>query len=116
MLGQGLGVLGSQSAARRLLGKLSRITSARGRSVAETFDPHVRADEVRRRYRERNLARGRMAGQLRVRVRHEELSTRWFDWLQVSPSELECLLEGTAWRLTRTFGQSPSYVAIIDRD
>jgi hypothetical protein len=48
-------------------------------------------------------------------VRHRELSTPWFDWLQVSRQELEGLLEGTGWRLTRTLGAGPSYVAIIDR-
>lgn len=115
LLGQGLGMLGSRTRARRLLSKLASIATARGRIVAETFDPHAQDDPVHRRYRERNVRRGRMPGQLRVRVRHNELSTTWFDWLQVSPRELEDLLERTSWRLGRTLGDGPSYVAIIER-
>ncbi len=92
-----------------------RLTSARGRIVAETFDPHALDDPVQERYRERNRRRGRMPGQLRLRVRHRELSTSWLDWLQVSPAELADLLEGTGWRLSRTLGEGPSYVAIVDR-
>jgi SAM-dependent methyltransferase len=116
LLGQGLGVLGSRARGRRLLAKLASIASPRGRIVAETFDPHALDDPVHRRYRERNVGRGRMPGQLRVRVRHRDLSTPWFDWLQVSQQELEELLQGTAWRLSRTIGAGPSYVAIVDRD
>jgi SAM-dependent methyltransferase len=115
LVGQGFGVARSRSGARRLLRKLASIASPRGRIVAETFDPHALDDEVHRRYRERNVARGRMPGQLRVRVRHRGLSTPWFDWLQVSRGELEELLDGSAWRLLRTLGDGPSYVAIIDR-
>ncbi len=56
-----------------------------------------------------------MPGQLRVRVRYRDLTTRWMDWLQVSPEELASLLDGNAWRLERTLGSGPSYVAIIER-
>jgi len=115
LLGQNFGMLGSAARARRILGRLMRLTSARGRIVAETFDPHALDDPVQERYRERNHRRGRMPGQLRLRVRHRELSTSWLDWLQVSPAELADLLEGTGWRLSRTLGEGPSYVAIIDR-
>lgn len=115
LLGQNFGMLGSRARARRLLTRFARVTTSRGRIVAETFDPHGLADAVHRRYRESSRRRGRMPGQLRVRVRYRDLSTSWFDWLQVSPSELTDLLDGTGWRLSRTLGDGPSYVAIIDR-
>jgi SAM-dependent methyltransferase len=114
-LGQNLGMLGSRVRARRLLRRLVTLTTERGRIVAETFDPHALDDAVHRRYRERNRRRGRMPGQLRVRVRYGELTTRWIDWLQVSPDELESLVAGTGWQLTRTLGDGPSHVAILDR-
>jgi SAM-dependent methyltransferase len=114
-LGQNFGMLGSQTRARRLLRRLAQITTPRGRIVAETFDPHAVDDPIQRRYCERNLRRGRMPGQLRVRIRYRNLSTRWMDWLQLSPRELTELVEGTGWRLSRTLGEGPSYVAIIDR-
>jgi hypothetical protein len=91
------------------------MTGPRGRIVAESFDPRGPKDVAQRRYLERNRSRGRMPGQLQVRVRYRELSTPWHDWLQISKDELRDLLEGTGWRLTRTLGEGPSYVAIIDK-
>jgi SAM-dependent methyltransferase len=114
-LGQNFGMLGSRARARRLLGRLASLTTDRGRIVAETFDPHRLDEPADRRYRARNLRGGRMPGQLRVRVRYRDLATRWIDWLQVSPEELQELVEGTDWRLSRTLGDGPSYVAILER-
>jgi SAM-dependent methyltransferase len=114
-LGQNLGLLGSRTRARRLLRRLTELATERGRIVAETFDPHALDEPIHRRYRERNRRRGRMAGQLCVRIRYRDLSTRWLDWLQLSPAELEELVERTGWRLTRTLGDGPSYVAVLDR-
>ncbi len=115
LLGQNFGLLASRARARRLLKRFARVATSAGRIVAETFDPHALDDGVHRRYRERNQLRGRMPGQLRVRVRYRELSTPWLDWLQVSPHELGDLLRGTGWQLSRTLGDGPSYVAIVDR-
>ena len=50
-----------------------------------------------------------------LRVRHRELSSDWFDWLQVAQPELVELLEGTGWQMSTALGDGPSYVAIIDR-
>jgi SAM-dependent methyltransferase len=115
MLGQNFGVLGSRAQARSRLTRFAGIVMHRGRIVAETFDPLGVDDPVHRRYMEHNRLRGRMPGQLRVRIRFRDLSTSWFDWLQVSPNELTDLLDGTGWRLSRILGDGPSYVAIIDR-
>jgi SAM-dependent methyltransferase len=115
MLGQNFGMLGSRARARRLLGRFARVTTSRGRIVAETFDPHALDDPVQRTYCEGNRRRGRMPGQLRVRVRYRELATTWLEWLQVSPEELGELLHGTGWQLARTVGNGPSYVAIIEK-
>ena len=114
-LGQTLGMLGSRARARRLLRRLAALTTDRGRIVAETFDPHRLDEPAHRRYRARNLRDGRMPGQLRVRVRYRDLATRWIDWLQVSPDELDTLVEGTGWRVARTLGDGPSYIAILER-
>ena len=114
-LGQNFGMLGSRPRARSILRRLARVTTPRGRIVAETFDPHALEEPVHRRYRERNHRRGRMPGQLRVRVRYRELATPWLDWLQVSQRELVALLDGTGWQLSRTLGDGPSYVAIIEK-
>jgi SAM-dependent methyltransferase len=115
MLGQNFGMMGSRAQARRLLDRFAQVTTSRGRIVAETFDPHALDDPVQREYCQRNRRRGRMPGQLRVRVRYRELTTPWVDWLQVSPEQLREVLGGTAWGLARTVGDAPSYVAIIEK-
>lgn len=115
LLGQNLGMLGTRIRARRILSRIARLTTARGRIVAETFDPHQLDEPVHRRYREQNQRRGRLPGQLRVRIRYRDLATPWLNWLQVSHEELVELLDGSEWRLSRTLGEGPSYVAIIDR-
>ena len=104
-LGQNLGMLGSRVRGRRLLRQLAAVATDRGRVVGETFDPHALDSPVDRRYRASNVRRGRMPGQLRVRIRHRDLATPWMDWLQLSPAELEELVEGTGWRATRTLGE-----------
>jgi hypothetical protein len=108
-------MLRSWAVGHRLLRQFERITAARGRIIAETFDPHSQDDVAHRTYGERNQVRGRMPGQLRVRVRYRELATAWFDWLQVSRDELRIFLDGTTWRLTRILGEGPGYVAVIDK-
>jgi len=115
MLGQNLGMVGSSAAARRILRSLARCTTRRGRIVAETWDPLQSNDDGDRRYRERNRTRGRMPGQLRVRIRYGALKTRWMDWLQMSPDELAELLDDTGWTVSRTLGKGPSYIAVIDK-
>jgi hypothetical protein len=111
----GFGMLGSRARARRILSRLRRIATRRGRIVAEAFDPHAVDDPIQSGYLAGNRQRGRMPGQLRVRIRYRNLSSPWLDWLQLSRRELTELLDGTGWRLSRTLGDGPSYVAIIDR-
>jgi hypothetical protein len=115
MLGQDFGILGSRARARHLLDRFARVTTSRGRIVAEAFDPHALDDPVQRKYCDGNRRRGCMPGQLRVRVRYRNLATPWLDWLQVSPEELDELLDATGWWLARTLGDGPSYVAIIEK-
>jgi SAM-dependent methyltransferase len=114
-LGQNLGLLGSWARGRRLLRRFAAVSSERGRIVGESFDPHADDDPVHRRYRERNVRRGRMPGQIRGRIRYRDLTTPWLDWLQLSRDELDELVTGTGWSLTRTVGDGPSYVAILER-
>src|SRR5439155_4124287 len=92
------------------------ITSERGRIVGESRDPRRTEDPVHLAYHERNLARGRPRGLIRIRVRYRMAKTPWFDYLMVSPDELRELLSGTGWRLTRTIDSDDTYVAIIEKE
>jgi SAM-dependent methyltransferase len=116
MLGNNFGLFASKAKARRLLRRFHALTTESGRIVAETRDVYRTDDPAHLAYHERNRRRGRMAGQVRLRVRHRELVTPWFDYLMVSPDELEQLLAGTGWQLARTLDSDDTYVAVIEKD
>jgi SAM-dependent methyltransferase len=114
MYGANLALLASRSRGRRLLARLARITSPEARILGESRDPYADGGIEHAAYHERNRRRGRMGGQIRIRVRYRDVATPWFDYLFLSHEELEELLEGTAWRLTRTYEDDPSlYVAVL---
>jgi SAM-dependent methyltransferase len=115
MVGQNFGMLGSRTRARRLLRLFSRVTTPTGRILAETFNPHSLDDPLQSAYLAENLRRGRMPGQLRVRVRYRDLATAWHDWLTLSQEELRGVLESTGWTLAGTIGDSRNYVAILEK-
>jgi SAM-dependent methyltransferase len=116
MYGNNLGLFASRAKAKRLLRRFARLTSDRGRIVAETRDVNRGDDPAHVRYRKRNVARGRMAGQIGIRVRYRDLATPWFDYLMVGVRELRDLLEGTGWTLERTIESEDTYIAVIGKD
>ena len=115
LLGNNVGLLGDPEQGPALLRRLHAVTSERGRIVGESRDVANTSDPVHLRYQEENVRRGRLPGQIRIRVRHRDASTAWFDYLMVSPAELERLLDGTGWRLSRTLDSDDTYVAVIDK-
>jgi SAM-dependent methyltransferase len=115
MLGNNFGLFASAAKAKRLLRRFHRLTSERGRIVAETRDVHRTDDPAHLEYQKRNRARGRMSGQIRIRVRYRDQATPWFDYLMVSRDELDDLLDGTGWRLGRVLESEDTYIAIIEK-
>jgi cyclopropane fatty-acyl-phospholipid synthase-like methyltransferase len=115
MLGNNFGLFASRAKAKRLLRRFHRLTSDRGRIVAETRDVYRTDDPAHLAYQKRNRARGRMSGQIRIRVRFRDQATAWFDYLMVSQQELEDLLDGTGWRLERVLESDDTYVAVIGK-
>ena len=69
MYGNNLGLLASRTKAPRVLRRLARITSERARIIAEGTDPYSTDDPGHLAYHERNRQRGRIGGQLRIRIR-----------------------------------------------
>jgi SAM-dependent methyltransferase len=89
LLGNNFGVFGSGPKAKRLLRPL---------------------------YRRRNVERGRLPGQIRIRVRFRTIVGPWFDYPMVSPAEMRDILDGTKWRLAQTIDSDDSYVAVIEKE
>jgi hypothetical protein len=115
MLGNNFGLFASETKAVRLLRRFHRLTSPRGRIVAESRDVRATDDPVHLAYQSRNLERGRMRGQIRIRVRHRDLATPWFDYLMVSQDELRALVEPAGWRVARTLDSDDTYVAVLEK-
>jgi SAM-dependent methyltransferase len=113
MFGNNFGLFGSPSKAKRLLRRLRPLAD---RILAGSNDPYATEDPAHLAYQEQNRKRGRMPGQLRLRVRYRNLVGPWFDYLIVSPDEMAAILEGTEWRIRRLLQESGSgyYVAVLE--
>lgn len=116
MMGNNFGLFGSSSGAKRLLRRFLAVTSPDGLIIAETMDPHKTENPDHLAYHKRNLKRGRMPGQVRIRVRYRKYVTPWFDYLFVSQEEMGDILGDTGWRIKEAIdGQGPGYVAVIEK-
>ena len=112
MYGNNFGLFGSRAKARRLLRRLRPFVA---RIVATSNDPYASEDLAHFAYHERNRGRGRMSGQLRLRVRYRDLVGPWFEYLIVSPDEMADIVESTGWQLRRLVRDEGSYfVAVLD--
>lgn len=117
LLGNNFGLLGNVDRGRRLLRRLRTLTTNEGRLIAESMDPRDTENPDHLAYHARNRQRGRLPGQVRIRVRHRRLASGWFDYLFVSREEMSEILQGTRWRISRVLAsKGPSYIAVIDCD
>lgn len=117
MLGNNFGLFGSASKAKRLLKKLYKITTVSALILAESVNVYDTRNPAHLAYHKLNRTRGRMAGQLRIRIRFRNYIGSWFDYLLVSQSEMRDILRGTGWRVKR-FIKSDRYlyVAVIEKE
>lgn len=118
MFGNNFGLFASFERARWLLRRLRRLTSPGARIIAETLDPFRTEMPEHLWYHRWNRKRGRMPGQIRIRVRYRKFVTPWFDYLFVSPTQMQTIVAGTGWRIAKRLPMqaSPLYVAVIEKD
>lgn len=110
MYGNNFGLFASRAKARRLLRRLRPLA---GRIVAASNDPYGTDDPAHVAYQARNRERGRMSGQLRLRVRHRDLVGPWFEYLIVSPEELAEIVACTGWEIRRLVQDEGSYYVAV---
>jgi len=115
LLGNNLGLLESRQRAPIFLDALARLANPGARIIAQGTDPYGTTDPVHVSYHRRNRERGRLGGQLRLRLRYRMLATEWFDYLNCSIEELSALLTGTRWRLKSIDDEDrPYYLAVME--
>ena len=116
MLGNNFGLMGSARRAPWLLRRLRSITSDGARILAESVDPYRTENPQHLEYQGRNRARGRMPGQLRIRLRHGHYKTPWFDYLLVNADEMAQLARSGGWTLREVIDESETvYVGVLER-
>jgi hypothetical protein len=118
MLGNNFGLFGSPAKARRLMRRFRRFTRPGATLIAESLNVYETEDQDHLAYLAANRERGRMSGQIRMRARYKRYVTPWFDYLMVSPAEMEQLVEGTGWHLAKLYqpaGVRTLYKAVVER-
>ncbi|SCE85114.1 class I SAM-dependent methyltransferase [Micromonospora mirobrigensis] len=114
LLGNNLGLIEGRERAPAFLAALAALARPGAQVVAHGTDPYGTTDPVHTGYHERNRRRGRLGGQLRLRLRYRQLGTEWFDYLVCSVEELAELVHGTPWRLTDVdTADAPYYLATL---
>ena len=117
MMGNNFGLFGSASRTRWLLRRFKAATSPHARILAECLDPYTTDNPYHLDYHGYNRSRGRMSGQLRIRIRYKTHATPWFDYLFVSRDEMRELIEGTGWRIVRFIEpRGGRYVAVLEKE
>ena len=118
MLGNNFGLFGNAARAKRLLRRFRKLTRPGATLIVESLDVYATSDPDHLAYLAANRERGRMGGQIRMRARYRRFVTPWFDYLMVSPAEMEALLDGTGWHVVKYYqgvGARSVYTAIIER-
>lgn len=116
MMGHNFGLVSSFKRARWLLKRFASMTTDNGKIIVETMDPYQTENPAHLTYHQFNRERGRMSGQIRLRIRYKQYATPWYDYLFVSKSELENILVSTSWTIERYIDSNkPTYVAILKK-
>jgi hypothetical protein len=113
LLGNNLGLLASAAQAPRFLNALARLAAADAVVLGRGADPYQTSNQAHLAYHERNRSLGRLPGQIRMWVRHQNLATPWFDFLFTAVDELRALLDASAWTLERYETAGAGYLAVL---
>lgn len=117
MYGSNFSLFGNFKKAKRLLKTIHRITCPNALIITETNNPYNTKDPVHIAYHKSNKKKGRLAGQIRIRVRFKNSVGDWFDYLVVSKSEMKKILKNTGWKVKKFIDSDKStYIAIIEKE
>jgi hypothetical protein len=95
---------------------MRKITTPDAVIIAAAADPYTTRDPVHLAYHKKNRERGRMAGQLRLRIRYRQFRGYWFDYLFASQDEVHSIVETTGWAVSDMVdSQGPGFVAVLQK-
>ena len=117
MLGNNFGLFTNFERAQRLLKLFLPASPLRERRmIVESTDPYATEDVVHLAYQAANRKRGRMSGQIRIRIRYRTFKGMWFDYLLVSKDEMKEILAGTGWRVKTFLDYDIHYISILEKE
>jgi SAM-dependent methyltransferase len=117
MFGNNFGLFGRPAKAKRLLRRFAALTTERGRIVASSRHVYDTDDPSHLEYQRSNRERGRLSGELRLRMRFLNLIGPWFDYLIVSKEEMADVVAGTGWTIARIVevDREPLYCGVLEK-
>lgn len=117
MMGNNFGLFGGFRQARRVLRRMRRITREGARIIAEVTDPYGTKNPCHLAYHRANRRRGRMSGQIRLRIRFHQHATPWIDYLLASRDEIRAIVSGTGWRVGRFIPpRGARFIVVLERE
>lgn len=117
MMGNNFGLFGGFRQGRRILRRMRGITREGAKIIAEATDPYGTRNPCHLAYHRANRRRGRMSGQIRLRVRFHQHATPWIDYLLASRDEIRAIVRGTGWRVARFIPpRGDRFVVVLERE
>lgn len=119
LMGENVGLLESGRRGPGFLTELAAIAKPGARIIGHGADPApilsgAAGDAELAACLRRNIALGRLPGELTIRVRHRDVASEWFGYLLCSPGELAALAEPAGWRLDRAeYADKANYLAVL---
>ncbi len=117
MFGNNFSLFGNFKKAKQLLKVFHIITGPHALIIAESNDPYKTKDSVHLTYHKANQKKGKMPGQIRLRIRFQKYIGDWFDYLIVSKREITEILKNTGWKVKKYIdSENSGYIAIIEKE
>lgn len=113
LCGNNYGLLENRAHGHSFLRALADMAAPGVEIIGTCVDPSATEDPLHMAYHERNLSRGRHAGQIRLRARRSDVATTWFDYLFVPVEELDELAQLAGWELVEYQPGSRPYLAVL---
>jgi cyclopropane fatty-acyl-phospholipid synthase-like methyltransferase len=114
MFGNNFGLVNTPAKAKSILKKLYKITTTNARILAESTDPTTtNPDDLF--YHNENKKRGRLPGQLIIRVRYRRFIGPWFQFLFLTKKELEAVVKDTGWKVEKYIDGDSDYVVVLEK-
>jgi cyclopropane fatty-acyl-phospholipid synthase-like methyltransferase len=96
------GLFRSKKGAKALFKMFYKLTYPDSMIIVESFNPYKTKDKFHLDYHKFNTDRGRMGGQIRMKLRYQRYTSKWFDYLFVSPEEMRDIVSDTGWKIRNT--------------